>query len=123
MPIPETAAVLLQNIERRLKAVDARLLAPGPAGLEAACIELRDATVAFAKMLETTGTNGTRRAALDARIATIAQRLHDQRTCVARRGVVVERALDSILRRPQAPTYRINGERMKFDAAAAVSAR
>lgn len=122
--MPETADAagsLLHDIERRLKAVDARLLSPAPAGLEDACAELRDATVAFANMLEAVLAHGASRIALRARIAVVAQRLHDQRTCVARRGVVVERALNSILRPPPAPTYRIDGERMKFDAGVTTS--
>lgn len=117
------AESLLLDIESRLDSVDCRLLAADPAGIEQACAALRDATVALADMLEAAsalkvlGNGGAKR------IQAIARRLHDQRTCVARRSVMVGRALGSIMRPQTAATYQISGERMAFGGGPVVAGR
>ena len=109
------AESLLLDVERRLSLVDACLLKAEPSGLEDACIELRRATIAFANALQVALAAGARDSALRRHINAVAQRLGEQRTCVARRSVVVERALRSVLR-PQQPaaTYRVPNQRSAF---------
>lgn len=105
---------LLLDVERRLALVDACLLATVPNGLEDACAELRQATVAFAHALQAALAAGARDIALRQHINTIAQRLDEQRTCLARRSVMVERALGSMLRPQPAVTYRMPNQRTVF---------
>ncbi len=122
MPRPidaHQAQSLLQELERRLGSVDAQLLAAEPAGLERACAELRDGSFALADLMTLIGSppSGSEAAsgqALRKRLDALAQRLLDQRNSLARRSVVVDRTLDSILRPHGEVTYRIPGERGTF---------
>ena len=123
MPRPVDAAeaeAALRELERRLGSVDAQLLAVEPAGLERACAELRDGSVALADLLALVGASSSRpqaasgQSSLRKRIDSVAQRLLDQRNCLARRSVVVDRTLGSILQPQREPTYRIAGERSAF---------
>lgn len=122
MPRPidaRQAETSLRELERRLGSVDAQLLAAEPVGLERACAEVRDASLAVADLLAMVSFAGALPRSAEAlvlrkRIDSAAQRLLDQRNCLARRSVVVDRTLDSIMRPEREATYRIPGERRAF---------
>ncbi len=113
------AEALLHELERRLSLVDAQLLSAEPARLEQACAEVRDGSFAVADLLAmSSAARGLPHSAQDAvlrkRIDSVAQRLLDQRNCLARRSVVVDRTLDSIMRPEREATYRVPGARRAF---------
>lgn len=107
---------LLVEVERQLDVVDAGLLAAEPAGLQSACNDLRDVAVSFARVLEAALSAEVFDQAFRRRIDAVAQRLATQRQSIARRNVVVERALASIFSPAADATYGRTGERAVFAA-------
>ena len=107
---------LLVEVERQLDAVDAGLLASDPAGLPGSCTDLRDVAVTFARVLEAALSAEVFDHAFRRRIDAVAQRLATQRQSIARRNVVVERALASIFRPQGDSTYVKPGGRAAFAA-------
>ena len=105
---------LLVEVERQLDAVDAGLLGTEPTGLPGACAELRETAVAFARVLEAALSAEVFDHAFRRRIDAVAQRLATQRQSIARRNVVVERALASIFRPQAEATYARPGEHPVF---------
>lgn len=105
----ESAFGLLIEVEQRLAAVDAGLHAPDPAALQAACVELRHATLTFAGVLEAALSAEAFDPPFRRRVETVAQHLAQQREALARRNVVVEQALASLMRRHVGPTYAMPG--------------
>lgn len=101
---------LLVEVERQLDVVDAGLLAAEPTGLQGACNELRDIAVSFARVLEAALSAEVFDQAFRRRIDAVAQRLATQRQSIARRNVVVERALASIFRPAADATYARPGD-------------
>lgn len=96
---------LLTHVERQLDVVDAQLLADEPEELPAACTELRRVTIAFSGVLEAALSAEVWDHAFRRRIDAVAHRLATQRQSLARRNVMVERALASIMRPRPEPTY------------------
>lgn len=105
---------LLVELERQLDVVDADLLAAEPTGLANACADLRELAVSFARVLEAALSAEVFDHAFRRRIDAVAQRLATQRQSIARRNVVVERALASIFRPQADATYGRTGERAAF---------
>ncbi len=105
---------MLVEVERQLDSVDAGLMAAEPSGLQSACNELRDVAVAFARVLEAALSAEVFDQAFRRRIEAVAQRLATLRQSIARRNVVVERALASIFRPSAEGTYTRPGERPVF---------
>jgi len=114
----DTTEALLAEVERDLDAVAASLLNDEPAQLEAACQSLRGVAVRFAGVLEAALSAEVFDPAFRRRIEAVAARLAVQRDSVARRNVVVERALASLMRRHTDPTYAPPGLRPGFGAMA-----
>ncbi|MEO8248640.1 MAG: hypothetical protein ABI589_04650 [Burkholderiales bacterium] len=108
------ADTLLCNLERQLEVVDSSLLSFEPDALTAACGELCHAAVDYARVLESLLSTRTLDRALGRRIEAISRRLKLQRASLARRSIVVDRALASIMRTPPDATYSMPGERMAF---------
>jgi hypothetical protein len=106
--VPDTrnsTEALLIDVERQLDVVDAQLLEAEPTGLAAACTELRRVAIAFSRVLEAALSAEVWDHAFRRRIDAVAHRLATQRQSLARRNVVVERALASIMRPRAEPTY------------------
>lgn len=101
----ESTLGLLAEVERQLEAVDSGLLASDPAELAAASVKLRRAAMDFGAMLEAALSAEVFDPAFRQRVEAVAQRLKLQREALARRNVVVERALGSLMRRHAGPTY------------------
>jgi len=117
--MPDTrnsAQSLLVEVERQLDAVDASLLSSDPATLPGASAELRDAAVAFSRALGAALSAEAFDPAFRRRIDAVAQRLAAQREGIARRTVVVDRALASIFRPQPEATYARVGARPAFAA-------
>jgi hypothetical protein len=115
--VPDTrnsAESLLGEVERQLDVVDAGLLASDPAGLPGSSTDLRDVAVAFSRVLEAALSAEAFDPAFRRRVEAVAQRLATQRQSIARRNVVVERALASIFRPQAEATYAKVGERPAF---------
>lgn len=98
---------LLTDVERQLDVVDAQLLSEEPSGLQPACTELRRVSIAFARVLEAALSAEVWDHAFRRRVDAVAQRLATQRQCLARRSVMVERALASIMGPRKEATYRM----------------
>jgi hypothetical protein len=105
----ESTVQLLVDVEQQLEAVDSGLREADPAALQAACVELRRAALDFAAVLEAALSAEVFDVPFRGRVEAVAQRLALQRESLARRNVVVERALASIMRRHAGPTYSIPG--------------
>lgn len=111
------AEALLTDLEAQLARVDSGLLAADPVALRGACAELRHGALAFAHAVEASLDVARIDPALRRRIERVAQRLSSQRTSLARRSVIVERSLASILGPQPNATYSVPGGRMAFGAA------
>jgi len=110
--MPDTrdfAVTLLERVEAQLAVVDSGLHASDPAALEAACTDMRRAALEFAGVLEAALSAEAFDAEFRQRVEAVARRLALQRESVARRNMVVERALASIMRRHTDPTYTVPG--------------
>lgn len=118
MPDHRTSAqALLVDLERLLDRVDSGLLAADAGALRGACIELRRAAITSAHAFEAALPVAAADPAFRRRIELVALRLASQRTNLARRSVVVTRALASLLGPRADTTYSVPGERMAFGAA------
>lgn len=115
--MPDTRAsvdLLLGEVEQQLDGVDAGLRCDEPSGLMQASAELRRVAAGFARALEAALSAEATDAEFRGRIEAVARRLALQRDSVARRAVVVDRSLASLLGpRPDA-TYSMPGERKVF---------
>lgn len=112
--MPDTrhsAEALLSDVEDRLDAVDTGILAAEPVQLQAASTELRSVSRAFAEALAAALSAEAFDAEFRRRIETVAQRMANQREQIARRNVVVMRALESIMPKPAGVTYSRPGVR------------
>lgn len=105
----ESTDHLLKQVEQQLEAVDVGLLAPDPTQLQLACARLRLVTLDFTAVLESALSAEAFDLGFRERIEAVARRLKLQRESLARRNVVVERALASIMRRHTDPTYTVPG--------------
>jgi len=105
----DSAVTLLERVEAQLAAVDLGLHEADPSALEAACADMRRAALDFAGVLEAALSAEAFDAEFRHRVEAVAQRLALQRESVARRNMVVERALASIMRRHTDPTYTVPG--------------
>ena len=105
----ESTVRLLIEVEQQLEAVDSGLREADPSALQAACTELRRASLDFASVLEAALSAEAFDPPIRGRIEAVARRLALQRESLARRNVVVERALASIMRRHAGPTYSVPG--------------
>ena len=100
---------LLAAVERQLDLVDA-VLVDGDAGRRgAACADIRIASLAFAGALESALSAEAFDREFRERIESVARRLSLQRTGLARRSVVVERALASLIKPRASATYVMPG--------------
>ena len=98
----------------QLDRVDAGLRCDQPSDLLQASGELRRCATGFARALEAALSAEALDAEFRRRIEAVAQRLSNQRDSVARRTVIVDRSLASLLGpRPDA-TYTMPGERRVF---------
>ncbi|SFO30010.1 hypothetical protein SAMN05443579_102287 [Variovorax sp. PDC80] len=115
--MPDTRAsaeLLLSEVEDQLDRVDAGLRCDQPSDLLQASGELRRCATGFARALEAALSAEALDAEFRRRIEAVAQRLSNQRDSVARRTVIVDRSLASLLGpRPDA-TYTMPGERRVF---------
>ncbi|VWX60252.1 conserved hypothetical protein [Burkholderiales bacterium 8X] len=114
----QSTEALLVDVERQLDEVDAALLADEPTRLQEACSSLRGVAISFARMLEAALSAEVFDAGFKRRVEAVAERLNTQRTSLARRSVVVERALASIMRPSGDATYSVPGSRAAFGASA-----
>ena len=115
--MPDTrnsAESLLVEVEQQLDVVDAGLMAGEPDALQRACAALREVALSFARVLEAALSAEVFDHAFRRRIDAVAQRLATQRQSIARRSVVVERALASIFRPQADATYARLGDRPTF---------
>lgn len=112
----ESTVSLLVEVEQQLAAVDAGLHEPDPTALQAACVELRRAALGFAAALEAALSAEVFDPSFRRRVEAVAQRLALQRESLARRNVVVERALASLMRRHVGPTYAMPGHAQMLGA-------
>ena len=106
--------MLLCNVERQLDVVDSSLLSFEPDFLTAACSELCRAAMDYVRVLESALSLQISDRAMGRRVEAVARRLKLQRASLARRGVVVDRALACIMPAQADVTYSIPGERMAF---------
>ena len=113
---------LLIDVERQLDDVDSALLAAEPTRLQEACTALRQLAIAFARVLESALSAETFDQVFRRRIEAVAERLNTQRVSLARRSVVVERALASIMRPSADATYSVPGGRAAFGASTGYAA-
>ena len=100
---------LLSAVERQLDLVDAVLLEGDAVRLAAVCADIRVAALAFAGALEAALSAEAFDCEFRWRIETVARRLSMQRAGLARRSVVVERALASIIKPRPGATYVMPG--------------
>ena len=105
----ESTVSLLIEVEQQLQAVDAGLHQSDPTALQTACAELRRAALGFAAVLEAALSAEVFDPSFRRRVEAVAQRLALQRESLARRNVVVERALAALMRRHAGPTYVMPG--------------
>ncbi len=112
--MPDTrhsAEVLLSDVERQLDAVDVALLASDPADLGEASAGVRRIAIAFVEVLESALSAEAFDPFFRSRVEMVTRRLSMQRESLARRSVVVDRALASLMRSPRDVTYAIPGAR------------
>lgn len=115
----ESTEELLQEVERQLDAVDARLLEGDAPALEAACNGMRQVASGFSNVLESALSAEVFDADFRDRIEGVAQRLRVMRAGIARRAAAVERSLSALLGTQDMPTYGAGlGQRAMFGAAA-----
>ena len=100
---------LLSAVERQLDLVDAVLIEGDAVRLDAACSDIRIASLAFAGALESALSAEAFDREFRARVETVARRLSLQRTGLAQRNVVVERALASLIKPRPSATYVMPG--------------
>ena len=100
---------LLAAVERQLDLVDAVLVDGDAVRLGAACTDIRIASLAFAGALESALSAEAFDREFRERIESVARRLSLQRSGVARRSVVVERALASLIKPRASVTYVMPG--------------
>ncbi len=103
---------LLGDVETQLEAVDQHLMEGDALALQGATTQLRQVSLAFARVLEAALSAEVFDLPFRQRIECVAGRLSQQREHLARRNALVERALASLLRPAQAPTYTIPGQGM-----------
>ncbi|KTT09355.1 hypothetical protein NS331_25140, partial [Pseudacidovorax intermedius] len=101
----ESTEDLLQEVERQLDAVDARLLEGDAPALEAACNGMRQVAAGFSNVLESALSAEVFDADFRDRIEGVAQRLRVLRAGIARRAAAVERSLSALLGTQDQPTY------------------
>lgn len=100
---------LLSAVESQIDLVDAVLLDGDAVRLSAACSDIRIASMAFAGALEAALSAEAFDREFRTRIETVARRLSLQRTGLARRHVVVERSLASLIKPRASATYVMPG--------------
>ncbi|HUD35104.1 MAG TPA: hypothetical protein VMR43_19260 [Variovorax sp.] len=105
----ESTQRLLSAIERQLDLVDAALVEGDAVRLGAACSDIRIASLAFAGALESALSAEAFDRGFRERIEAVARRLALQRTGLAQRNVVVERALATLIRPRPSATYVMPG--------------
>lgn len=114
----ESTVDLLQEVERQLDAVDARLLEGDAPALEAACNGMRQVAAGFSNVLESAMSAEVFDADFRDRIEGVAQRLRVLRAGIARRAAAVERSLSALLGTQDQPTYGAGlGQRGMFGGA------
>lgn len=107
----QSAEALLSDVERQLDAVDVALLESNPADLGIASAGVRRIAVAFVEVLESALSAEAFDPFFRSRVEAVTRRLAMQRENIARRNVVVERALASLMRPAPVVTYAIPGAR------------
>jgi hypothetical protein len=100
---------MLSAVERQLDLVDAALVDGDAVRLGVACADIRIASLAFAGALESALSAEAFDREFRTRIEAVARRLSMQRTGLARRNVVVERALASLIKPRPSATYVMPG--------------
>ena len=91
----------LSQVEQLLGKVSSALIAGEPESLEAASTELRHAVVDFARLAQSSARSKMQDAALRQRLDRVSLLLIQQRESLARRAVVVDRALTIVLPQSQ----------------------
>lgn len=113
----QSAEALLVEVEQQLELVDSALLNDQPSALQEASTVLRRVVMAFARVLESALSAEAFDQVFRRRIEAVAERLSVQRANLARRSVLVDRTLASIMRTPVNAVYSMPGERRAFAAA------
>jgi hypothetical protein len=107
----QSAEALLSDVEHQLDAVDVALLATDPSALHEASAGMRRSTVSFVAVLKSALSAEAFDPFFRSRIENVTRRLAMQREGLARRSVMTERTLASIMRPAAMVTYAIPGAR------------
>jgi hypothetical protein len=117
MTIPHALDVRMLRVEQMLEDVSAALLAGEPLVLEAASTALRQAMAELSAQGRSTG--GLLDADLRQRLEKVSRTLAQQRSNLARRAVVVDRALATVLPQAQQPGTYSGGKASAYRGGAA----
>ena len=107
----QSVEALLSDVERQLDAVDVALLQSDPSNLNEASAGVRRIAITFVEVLESALSAEAFDPFFRSRIEMVTRRLSMQRESLARRSVVVDRALASLMRSAPDVTYAIPGAR------------
>nr|WP_315245457.1 hypothetical protein [uncultured Albidiferax sp.] len=118
-PVTHSLETSLQRVEQLLEDVSAALIAGEPLVLEAASTALRQAMADMAVWGRTPGGLQSLNADMRRRLEKVSLTLSQQRANLARRAVVVDRALATVLPQVQAPGTYSGGKAATYRGGAA----